>query len=40
MTSDLAAFNKLIHDSNAPAIQAPAKIARNGTSGACGPILR
>jgi hypothetical protein len=25
MTSDLAAFNKLIHDSNAPAIQAPAK---------------
>jgi hypothetical protein len=25
MTSDLAAFNKLIHDSNAPAIQPPAK---------------
>ncbi len=25
MTSDLAAFNKLIHDSNAPAIQAPTK---------------
>jgi hypothetical protein len=25
MTSDLTAFNKLIHDSNAPAIQAPAK---------------
>ena len=25
MTSDLAAFNKLIHDSNVPAIQAPAK---------------
>jgi len=25
LTSDLAAFNKLIHDSNAPAIQAPAK---------------
>ncbi|MGD0871707.1 MAG: glycosyl hydrolase [Bryobacteraceae bacterium] len=25
MTSDLAAFNKLIHDSNAPAVQAPPK---------------
>ncbi len=25
MTNDLAAFNKLIHDANVPAIQAPAK---------------
>jgi hypothetical protein len=25
MTTDLAAFNKLIHDANVPAIEAPAK---------------
>jgi len=25
LTTDLAAFNKLIHDANVPAIEAPAK---------------
>ena len=28
LTTDLAAFNKLIHDANVPAVQAPARVGR------------